>query len=115
MKERIKGIDGLRGTAIFFIAFVYHYSCVYGVYPQNRFLMFLCEQGHLGVELFFCISGMVLFLSYEKRIYEMGCWEFFKRRAARLMPLVVLSTIFVGGGIWPMFFWDFRYKAIIRC
>ena len=77
MKERLKELDALRGIAALLVVF-FHYtlwreSSAYG-----------WELGITGVDLFFIISGFVIFMSVQK---ESRPAEFMKRRFFRLFPV----------------------------
>lgn len=75
-------LDGLRGVAAVFVL-----------------LFHLCEGcginlGHcyLGVDFFYALSGFVVGYAYDDRWGKMGVGTFFKRRALRLHPMVVMGT-----------------------
>jgi peptidoglycan/LPS O-acetylase OafA/YrhL len=54
----------------------------------------LAANGSLAVDLFFCLSGFVLPLAYEKRFQAgLSILQFMKLRLIRLMPLIVLGTL----------------------
>ncbi len=76
MSPRIKELDALRGIAALFVVF-FHYSM--GKPEAN--LGF--KLGITGVDLFFIISGFVIFLSIQK--VSSGL-EFFVNRFTRLYP-----------------------------
>jgi peptidoglycan/LPS O-acetylase OafA/YrhL len=93
MKERnrIEFLDGLRGVAIFLVI-LYHafvrwpnvvpYGSVYADFP-------LAKNGWMGVELFFVISGFVIYMTLE-RCNTFG--EFMYRRWLRLFPAMLVAT-----------------------
>jgi peptidoglycan/LPS O-acetylase OafA/YrhL len=81
--ERYKELDVLRGLAALSVV-LYHYttrvnlSLEYGIFTKFHF-----EYGYLGVELFFIISGFVIFLTIDK---SKSPKEFIIKRFSRLYP-----------------------------
>jgi peptidoglycan/LPS O-acetylase OafA/YrhL len=86
IKRRIKHIDGLRGLAIIGV-FGYH---LFTEKPQDKFLEYIFSYGNLGVNLFFLISGFVIFLSLEKSLNYIS---FIKKRYFRLFPSMLFVSI----------------------
>jgi peptidoglycan/LPS O-acetylase OafA/YrhL len=98
--KRIAFVDGLRGIAI--LAVVFHHSFAryfnYGVGTTHGGLLAeVASSGFLGVNLFFVLSGFVLYLPYltgARRIDETGAVaRFFRHRVRRLYPLYLFVTI----------------------
>lgn len=93
-KDRIKFLDGLRGVAIAMVVFFHAYArwpelLVYGA----KYAEFpVAKYGWLGVELFFMISGYVIYLTVEK-CKSMG--EFMGRRWLRLFPAMLVVSFLV--------------------
>jgi peptidoglycan/LPS O-acetylase OafA/YrhL len=101
-------LDAVRGLAALGIVF-YHWdhftqstepalnvnSSDQPFYPIFKLLY---DQGHLAVELFFCLSGFVFFYLYGQKIAHrtIGQQDFFIRRFARLYPLHFVALILVG-------------------
>lgn len=82
--KRIKVIDSFRGIAALSVV-LFHYTTNY----RNDYLLPFSEQydfryGFLGVELFFIISGFVIFMTIEK--IETTS-EFLYKRFIRLFPI----------------------------
>lgn len=92
--SRIKELDSLRGIAVLMVVF-YHYtsrfSKKYSYSFVNDFINF--EYGRLGVELFFMISGFVIYMSIKNINTPV---EFLKKRFYRLYPLFWISLIFTS-------------------
>lgn len=84
-EERIKHLDGFRGLAIILV-FGYHQYCVFN---NKYFLSSIFSHGDLGVNLFFLISGFVIFMSLEK---SSGFFNFIKKRYLRLFPSMLLIS-----------------------
>lgn len=94
MRERIEYIDGLRGLAILLVVGYHAYSgwtevVPYGKIYQN-FPVF--RYGWIGVELFFLISGFVIFLTLDK---TRNFHSFVFRRWRRLFPAMFMATILI--------------------
>jgi len=93
-QHRIQYLDGLRGIAILFVIFFHAFSrwpkiVPYGdVYMQVPFF----EYGWLGVQLFFMISGYVIFMSLQK---SRNFQEFMIRRWIRLFPVMLLCSLII--------------------
>jgi len=94
MKERIDYLDGLRGVAILLVLGFHAYSrwpeiVPYGDAYQN-FPIF--KLGWLGVQLFFLISGFVIFMTLDKtetfRLYIYKRW-------LRLFPAMLLASLLI--------------------
>ena len=85
-------IDALRGIAILGVI-LYHSSL--SVAPKNQILLWFMRQGALGVQLFFVISSLTLFLSWKARsTHEISpTRNFFIRRFFRIAPMFYLAII----------------------
>ena len=95
---RLAALDGLRGVAVLLVV-LYHYFGGWTfvdttlLYPYGaRFAEWpLVRDGQVGVELFFLISGFVIFESLRR---ARSPAEFAAKRADRLvLPMLVLSTL----------------------
>jgi peptidoglycan/LPS O-acetylase OafA/YrhL len=82
--QRLKGLDALRGLAALGVLF-YHYTSNYQrLFGHRGPLHFSLHWGALGVQLFFIISGFVIFLTLEKTRRPL---DFIRSRFARLFPI----------------------------
>lgn len=91
---RLESIDFLRGVAAF--AVVVAHAAAYGEYgkvevPWFLALTALLKEGHLGVPLFFVISGYCIHAKWAHRHARTGTTDFdftafWKRRVVRLYP-----------------------------
>ncbi|MDR5826160.1 acyltransferase [Caballeronia sp. LZ043] len=117
--KRLKSIDILRGLAIFGVVFhhLFFAKFRYGLTverlsePVTTFL----SSGWLGVNLFFILSGFVLYLPYAqgRRQVTTGSdvLRFYKIRAQRLLPLYYLSAAVAVASVYhnvqvgTTFFW----------
>jgi len=95
---RLVALDGLRGIAVLLVV-LYHYFGGWTsvdttlLYPYGaRFAEWpLVRDGQVGVDLFFLISGFVIFESLRR---ARGPVEFASKRADRLvLPMLMLSTV----------------------
>jgi peptidoglycan/LPS O-acetylase OafA/YrhL len=91
---RIKELDGLRGISILVVALFHYFSRWTDLYPyQNTFAEFpLFKFGSFGVQLFFMISGLVIFMSLDK---TKSFFEFMFKRWIRLIPSMFMATLFI--------------------
>jgi peptidoglycan/LPS O-acetylase OafA/YrhL len=91
---RIKSLDGLRGLAIFLVLGFHTYArwpdLIPWVTTNKEFLVF--KLGFLGVDLFFLISGFVIYMTLEK-CHSFS--EFIFKRWLRLFPAMLIATILV--------------------
>lgn len=89
---RMAHLDGLRGVAILSVLGFHYFSCFPTVVPYGsawaEFPLF--RWGHLGVQLFFAISGFVIAMTLERCT---GLDEFAVRRFARLWPTMLLCSV----------------------
>ncbi len=112
---RIAQLNGLRGIAILLVL-AHHVlggdlrnsmrQMAPGSLSVSQFLEFLpgwlslhVSVGWVGVNLFFVLSGFVLFYPYANGKREISGWAdvrfFLQRRARRLLPLLFLSSIII--------------------
>ncbi|MDE2583557.1 MAG: acyltransferase [Rhodospirillales bacterium] len=94
-------VNGLRGVAILGVLFqhvvwgwISHHS---GGVPDG--LLALVSNGWTGVNLFFILSGFVLFLPYAAGLRSMLTWKdatrFYWHRLFRLMPLYYFAVLLI--------------------
>lgn len=90
--NRIIELDSLRGIAALAVVF-YHYTFrfneKFGKTEITEHINF--PLGHYGVELFFLISGFVIFMSVKNGTSPL---IFLKKRAIRLFPTFWISMLF---------------------
>lgn len=102
--QKLAVINGLRGVAI--LAVIYHHVFSFKTGPgfgaidigNITVLPFtLLANGWLGVNLFFILSGFVLFYPYALQKKQFDCLasvkKFYFRRAIRLLPLYYFSLV----------------------
>ena len=86
-KSRYEILDGLRGVAALIVVLYHLMEC----YPGLSTIYF--AHGYLAVDFFFALSGFVIGYAYDDRWKQMSMKDFFKRRVARLHPMVVFGVI----------------------
>lgn len=90
---RMRYLDGLRGVAITAVV-LWHFlgPSEARILPYgNRYAdVPILSSGWMGVELFFLISGYVIFLTVEKCS---GVFDFMVRRWLRLFPAMLIATV----------------------
>lgn len=90
-------LDGIRGVAVLLVV-LWHY-------PDDileRKLVWL-KSGHLGVDLFFVLSGFLitaLMLKEHDRVARISFSGFYRRRAFRLLPALILFL--AGHVVWAL-------------
>ena len=99
-------VNGLRGYAILGVIYFHVLSQFtpsgFNKLEINQFVFFpfaFLSNGLLGVNLFFILSGFVLYLPYLSGARKFDDWRdwvwFYKRRALRLLPLYYFSVLVV--------------------
>lgn len=91
--SRLGVLDGIRGIAVLMV-FLYH---IWGVSGTNKILFlnkdatFVLMWGHLGVNLFYVLSGFLLFKPFCEMYYtnrgEIDIKKYFLKRALRILPV----------------------------
>lgn len=91
---RIESLDGLRGLAILLVLLFHTYSRWSDYIPwasiHKDFYVF--KFGFLGVQLFFLISGFVIYMTLE-RCSSLS--DFIFRRWLRLFPAMLIGTMLI--------------------
>lgn len=89
-RERLAGLDVLRGLAAAAVM-IHHHGQYYDVlYPGREPLPVNFFAGHFGVELFFIISGFVILMTIERKA---TVWAFAVARATRLLPCFLAALV----------------------
>lgn len=98
--KRIIELDIFRGIAAFSVV-LFHYTARYNIaFETDTMNWFEFSFGHYGVQLFFIISGFVIFMTLER---SKNTLDFIKRRFIRLYPtfwicmiITFMATYFAG-------------------
>ena len=89
--KRIDFLDGLRGLAISMVV-LFHISDHSRLLPSGGFNAVPMRVFWVGVQLFFLISGFVIFMTLERCT---GFRDFVYRRWLRLFPAMLVSSIII--------------------
>jgi len=90
MKSRLSELDALRGIAALMVVLC-HYTYSYNeLYSKHINFPFTFPEGKYGVQLFFLISGFVIFLTLNKTRHPL---EFVISRLSRLYPAYWASVL----------------------
>ncbi|HEY1950327.1 MAG TPA: acyltransferase [Bryobacteraceae bacterium] len=103
--NHFRSIDGVRGIGASFV-FIVHYVSLFGfllapLSVQTSIANFIASVGRGGVDLFFALSGFLIYASVLKPTFH---WKtFLSRRVTRIYPvfLVVLSVYLLLSAYFP--------------
>jgi peptidoglycan/LPS O-acetylase OafA/YrhL len=88
----VPALTSVRGLAAWWVVF-FHFKHFLGPYLPQWVLAFI-SRGELAVDLFFCLSGFVLYLNYRKLTLEpRPALTFYVKRIARIYPLHLLFLL----------------------
>lgn len=103
--KRILPMEGVRGLAVILVFFV-HYHALFGLRLGADSLTFkasdfLWSIGHTGVDLFFVLSGYLIYGAVINK--QLNYLKFMKRRVARIYPtfLAVLAVYLILSFLLP--------------
>jgi len=105
--QRVAALDGLRGVACLLVfgvhlAQITHLDGQLGPFELGRFL----ANGHIGVALFFALSGMLLSLPFWRAKFDVASapklGRYFTNRCVRILPAyyVCLTALIIDNRIW---------------
>ena len=87
-------LDALRGAAALMVVW-YHFFEGFAFAKGGAITTF--NHGHLGVDLFFMLSGFVISYAYDDRWQSahnrLTLKDFFKRRLIRLHPMLIMGAV----------------------
>lgn len=98
--KRFSELDSLRGLSALAVI-LFHYSTLYEkVYDHTKSPYFVdVPLGYYGVNLFFIISGFVIYMTI---INSKGILDFVVKRAIRLYPAYIIAVIFTATLVWQI-------------
>jgi peptidoglycan/LPS O-acetylase OafA/YrhL len=89
-QTRLRGLDALRGLAALAVC-LFHYTYSFPRVTGRAFdVGFVASAGHYGVDLFFIISGFVIFMTLEK---SRSAYDFVAARVARIYPAYLAAVM----------------------
>lgn len=93
---QLDALTGLRGIAAWFVVLYHIRLSLTGLLPAD--VIAAMAKGYLAVDIFFILSGFVMWLNYGKRLHTGGWSEaprFWWKRFARIWPLhaAILTAI----------------------
>jgi peptidoglycan/LPS O-acetylase OafA/YrhL len=95
---RLDALTGIRGLAAWLVVIYHVRASLHAIWPESVIAVF--AKGYLAVDLFFVLSGFVLWFNYGERLREGGraqAWAFLWRRFSRVWPLhAFILVLFVG-------------------
>jgi peptidoglycan/LPS O-acetylase OafA/YrhL len=100
LKERFAFIDGLRGIAALWVVCMHFQTLILerSTAIFSSFTDTVLKQGHVGVNIFFILSGFVIAYSIRSQIISVEfIGKFFIRRSIRLDPPYWLTLIVLTG------------------
>lgn len=89
-KKNLSALTGLRFFAAFYV-FIFHMYIRVDEKIPNKALDLVLSNGALGVNIFFVLSGLILFYNYYGRKIHWG--EFMLKRLAKIYPVYLLGLI----------------------
>jgi exopolysaccharide production protein ExoZ len=93
--NRLLSMEGMRGLAVLLVFFV-HFHALFGSYVDSQSWVYIVSRflgvvGHSGVDLFFVLSGYLIYgMLIQKPV---GYLRFMRRRVQRIFP--TFMTVFV--------------------
>ncbi|MCK0769654.1 acyltransferase family protein [Chromohalobacter canadensis] len=91
-------VQALRAFAAWVVVFHHFVQVFFDFDTNNTFEHLLATRGQMGVDIFFIISGFVIYAATARRAPSSG--EFLLQRAARIVPAYWLYTAITAGIIY---------------
>lgn len=89
-KKNLSALTGLRFFAAFYV-FIFHIYIRVDEKIPNKALDLIINNGALGVNIFFVLSGLILFYNYYDKKIHWG--EFMLKRLAKIYPVYFLGLL----------------------
>jgi peptidoglycan/LPS O-acetylase OafA/YrhL len=104
LKIELTGLTALRGLAAWWVVFYHFAPFLYAHLPVNIWL--ISKKGFLAVDLFFILSGFVIFYTYQHSLTanSQSIRNFFVKRLARVYPLHLLILLGYLGFVLVLYF-----------
>jgi peptidoglycan/LPS O-acetylase OafA/YrhL len=106
VRNRLDGIDLVRGLAIFFVLMnhinirLLGADVLYTRFLPGQLVHFLVWNGQLGVQMFFAVSGFLITSITLRRwgsLAQVSLRSFYLLRFARIAPLMLLLLVILSG------------------
>lgn len=92
-KPKLSALQAMRALAAGMVVFVHGISTYQAKVTPGGVGLSTYDYGDLGVKLFFCISGFIIFASAaDKQHGVLSAWGFARKRVIRVVPLYWLAT-----------------------
>jgi peptidoglycan/LPS O-acetylase OafA/YrhL len=104
VRRHIAGLDGIRASAAGLVL-VYHYWATTGKAELPAPLHLVVSNGGIGVNIFFVISGFILFLPWARAGWTGGRVDrrrYFRNRFFRIIPAFWFNTLVVVLAAYPV-------------
>lgn len=105
VRRHIAGLDGIRAVAAGLVL-LYHYWATAGRAELPAPLHLVVSNGGVGVDIFFVISGFILFLPWARAGWTGGRIDrrrYFQNRFLRIMPAFWFNTLVVVVAAYPAY------------
>jgi peptidoglycan/LPS O-acetylase OafA/YrhL len=97
INAEILPLTGIRSVAALWVVAFHMQKHIYEAFPAFRpVLTPIVSHGYLGVDLFFILSGFILYYNYHQRIDRLNTsvyWNFIVMRLARIWPVHVFILL----------------------
>lgn len=94
MKTHLHSLDTLRGLAALMVCIFHFTNGNSSFLPDTSLLKHIGSYGHLGVEIFFVISGIVIPYAMHRGRYNLSKFRtFFFKRCIRIEPPYLVSIV----------------------
>jgi len=95
--KQLDALTGVRGFAAFIVVFFHLQTQVFALLPPSRLLAPLLEQAVTALDLFFVLSGFVLYANYAGvRWNGRSLASFFTNRFARIYPVYFVTFLAIA-------------------
>ena len=91
---RVGEIDALRGLAALAVMLFHYTTRIEELYPAVGAAWFNARHGHFGVNLFFIVSGYVIFMTLQRTKHPL---DFVVSRFSRLFPAYWAAVLLTFG------------------
>ena len=94
----IHALTGIRAIAATWVMIAHFGPQLYGLLPATRHVSWWIDNGYLGVEVFFVLSGFIISYNYADRLRSGASRyrDFLVNRFARLYPVHLVMILVVG-------------------